>query len=71
MMTRFYGFAKHTCVIEQIHQTFHIAKYSPGQILPGWVQGLQFNILGDVSGVDFRRPTLKLPGFGRIGLATA
>lgn len=34
----------------------------------GWVEGVELNILGGVLGVDVRRPALKLPGFGRIGL---
>lgn len=34
----------------------------------GWVEGLEINLLGLVSGLDFRAPALKLPGFGRIGL---
>jgi hypothetical protein len=33
----------------------------------GWVEGLEVNVLGLVTGVDLRRPALKLPGFGRIG----
>lgn len=34
----------------------------------GWVEGFEVNVLGLVAGLDFRRPALKLPGFGRIGL---
>ena len=34
----------------------------------GWVEGLEVNFLGLVSGLDVREPALKLPGFGRIGL---
>ncbi|MGE0750776.1 MAG: DUF3750 domain-containing protein [Variibacter sp.] len=34
----------------------------------GWVEGLEVNLLGLVSGLDFKAPALKLPGFGRIGL---
>jgi hypothetical protein len=34
----------------------------------GWVEGLEVNFLGLIAGVDFRRPALKLPGWGRIGL---
>jgi hypothetical protein len=33
----------------------------------GWVEGFEVNLLGLVAGIDFRRPALKLPGFGRIG----
>jgi hypothetical protein len=34
----------------------------------GWVEGLEVNVLGLVAGIDFRRPALKIPGFGRIGV---
>lgn len=35
----------------------------------GWIEGLELNILGTTLGVDIRRPALKLPGIGRIGMA--
>jgi len=34
----------------------------------GWVEGLEVNLLGAVAGLDLRRPALKLPGIGRIGV---
>lgn len=34
----------------------------------GWVEGLEINVLGLVAGVDVKRPAIKLPGWGRIGL---
>jgi hypothetical protein len=34
-------------------------------------EGLEINLLGLVVGVDLRRPAIKLPGFGRIGTASA
>ena len=34
----------------------------------GWVEGIEVNILNAVAGLDFRRPALKLPGLGRLGL---
>jgi hypothetical protein len=34
----------------------------------GWVEGIEVNVLGLVAGLDIRRPGLKLPGFGRVGL---
>lgn len=34
----------------------------------GWVEGVEFNLLGLVAGLDLRHPGLKLPGFGRIGV---
>jgi Protein of unknown function (DUF3750) len=40
-------------------------------ITAGWVEGLEVNILGLVTGIDIRRPAIKLPGFGRIGMGTA
>jgi hypothetical protein len=35
----------------------------------GWVEGIEVGILDAVAGVDLRRPALKLPGLGRIGMA--
>ena len=35
----------------------------------GWIEGIELNVLGLVIGVDVRRPALKLPGWGRIGMA--
>ena len=34
----------------------------------GWVEGVEVSILGGVVGVDVRRPAIKLPGLGRLGL---
>jgi len=35
----------------------------------GWVEGVELNFLGLVAGLDLRHPAVKLPGFGRLGLA--
>ncbi|RYI86728.1 MAG: DUF3750 domain-containing protein, partial [Acetobacteraceae bacterium] len=32
------------------------------------VEGLEVNFLGAVAGLDLRRPAIKLPGLGRLGL---
>jgi hypothetical protein len=37
----------------------------------GWVEGIELCILGGVVGLDLRRPAIKLPGLGRIGLRVA
>jgi hypothetical protein len=34
----------------------------------GWVEGVEINLLGAVLGVDVRRPAIKLPGIGRLGV---
>lgn len=34
----------------------------------GWVEGVELNFLGLVTGIDIRHPALKLPGWGRIGM---
>ncbi len=34
----------------------------------GWVEGIELSIAGAVAGLDLRRPALKLPGLGRIGV---
>jgi Protein of unknown function (DUF3750) len=33
-----------------------------------WVEGVEFNFMGLVTGLDVRHPAVKLPGFGRIGI---
>ena len=35
----------------------------------GWVEGIELNVFGAVLGLDLRRPAIKLPGLGRIGLS--
>ena len=37
----------------------------------GWIEGVEINFLGGVLGLDVRRPALKLPGIGRIGMPFA
>lgn len=34
----------------------------------GWAHGVEVNFLGTAIGLDLRRPAVKLPGLGRIGL---
>ena len=34
----------------------------------GWVEGIELNVLGGVFGIDVRRPAIKLPGLGRLGM---
>jgi hypothetical protein len=34
----------------------------------GWVEGVELNFFGAVLGFDLRRPALKLPGLGRVGV---
>jgi hypothetical protein len=40
-------------------------------ITVAWAEGLEINVLGLVAGLDIRRPAVKLPGFGRLGLPMA
>jgi hypothetical protein len=37
-------------------------------IAVGFVEGIELNLLGLNAGVDFRRPALRLPGVGRLGM---
>ncbi|MDE5445191.1 DUF3750 domain-containing protein [Bradyrhizobium sp. CSA207] len=37
----------------------------------GWVEGFEINFFGAVLGFDIRRPALKLPGIGRLGVPAA
>jgi hypothetical protein len=34
----------------------------------GWIEGIELNLFGGVFGLDIRRPALKLPGIGRLGV---
>ena len=36
----------------------------------GWAEGIELNVLGGVFGLDLRRPAIKLPGLGRLGVTT-
>jgi hypothetical protein len=40
-----------------------------GGLTLGWIEGIEVNVLGAVAGVDIRRPAVKLPGLGRLGMA--
>ena len=37
----------------------------------GWIEGVELNVFGGVLGFDLRRPALKFPGIGRLGLPSA
>ena len=45
-------------------QQLHVL--TPQGVLAGWDEGLEVNVLGLVTGIDVRRPALKLPGIGRF-----
>ncbi len=45
---------------------FNLAGYLGLKI--GWVEEIEFNLLGGVIGIDLRRPALKLPALGRLGM---
>ena len=34
----------------------------------GWVEGIEVDFLGLVAGLDLRRPAIKIPGWGRLGM---
>jgi hypothetical protein len=46
--------------------TLTLAGY--GRLTFAWVEGIEINILGAVAGLDLRRPVIKLPGLGRLGM---
>jgi Protein of unknown function (DUF3750) len=37
-------------------------------VMAAWVEGLEINFFGAVIGFDLRRPAVKLPGIGRVGM---
>jgi len=34
----------------------------------GWIEGIEIDFMGLVAGVDVRRPAVKIPAWGRIGM---
>ena len=53
--------------IDETRQSIRLSLFGYAGILVGFKSGLQVNILGLVTGIDWYRPALLLPGFGRIG----
>jgi hypothetical protein len=45
---------------------FNLAGYLGLKV--GWVEGIELNLLGGVFGIDLRRPAIKLPALGRLGM---
>lgn len=43
-----------------------LSLYGVFGVLAGWDEGLELNVLGLVTGIDVRRPALKLPGLGGV-----
>jgi hypothetical protein len=48
---------------------YEVSLFGFASLTAGWVEGLELSILGLTAGIDIRRPALKLPGFGRIGMS--
>jgi hypothetical protein len=48
------------------HTGVQLSLYGLVGVIAGVEEGLEFNVLGLVAGVDVRHPALKVPGFGRI-----
>lgn len=48
------------------HTGVQFSVYGVVGLIAAWDEGLEFNVLGLVAGVDIRNPALKLPGIGRI-----
>lgn len=46
---------------------FQATLFGLAGVSAGMRSGLELNLLGLVAGLDFARPAIKLPGFGRIG----
>ena len=47
---------------------FQFSLYGLLGVILGWYEGLEFNVLGLSFGIDIRRPAVKLPLLGRIGM---
>jgi len=48
------------------HTGVQLSLYGLVGVLAGWDEGLEVNLFGLVTGIDVRRPALKLPGIGRV-----
>jgi len=48
------------------HTGLAFSLYGLVGVMAGWDEGLEVNVLGLVTGIDVRRPALKLPGIGRF-----
>ena len=46
----------------------HVTLAGYGGLTIAWIEGIEVDILGGVAGLDLRRPAVKLPGLGRIGM---
>ena len=55
-------------VVLELLSAFRRSKIMFAGVSLGWVEGIELNFLGLITGVDLRRPAIKLPGWGRIGL---
>ena len=50
------------------HTAVQVSLYGLAGAIVGGDEGLEINVLGLVTGVDFRHPAIKLPGIGRLGM---
>jgi hypothetical protein len=48
---------------------YEFSLFGFASVAAGWAEGLEVSILGLTVGIDIRRPAIKLPGFGRIGMS--
>jgi hypothetical protein len=49
---------------------YELTLFGFASVTAGWAEGLEISILGLTAGIDIRRPAIKLPGFGRIGMSS-
>lgn len=47
---------------------FQVSLFGLAGVLVGWEDGIELNVLGLIFGVDVKRPALKLPAVGRLGM---
>ncbi len=53
--------------LDRGRNSLRLSLYGYAGILVGLKSGFELNLLGLVAGIDWQRPALLLPGFGRIG----
>ena len=56
-------------MVRRLHSGWLISLQGLAAVRLGWVEGFELSLIGLVAGVDWRRPAIKVPSIGRIGLS--
>jgi hypothetical protein len=56
-------------IVQRLHSGVLVSLGGYVAVRVGWIEGFEISILGLVVGLDWRRPAIKIPSIGRIGMA--